>query len=84
LFDRTDLFLAKEILGGTMCLAGNMPLTLLRAGTRDEIIGYARKLIDVVGRDGGFVMSSSTVLDDADPERVKIWIDFTGEYGTYR
>jgi hypothetical protein len=84
LFDRTDLFLAKEILGGTMCLAGNMPLALLRAGTRDEITGYARRLIDVVGRDGGFVMSSSTVLDDADPERVKIWIDFTGEYGTYR
>ena len=84
LLDRTDIFRAKDILGDTMCLCGNMPLTLLRAGTADEIKDYARKLIDVVGKDGGFIMSSNTVLDDADPERVKLWIDFTREYGTYR
>ena len=84
LFDRTDLFLAKRILGDTMCLAGNMPLTLLRAGTPDEIREYAKELIDVAGRDGGFIMSSNTVLDDADPERVKIWVEFTREYGVYR
>ncbi len=84
LLDRTDIFRAKEILGDTMCLCGNMPLTLLRAGTADEIQDYARRLIDVVGKDGGFIMSSNTVLDDADPERVKLWIDFTREYGVYR
>jgi hypothetical protein len=84
LLDRTDIFRAKEILGDTMCLCGNMPLTLLRAGSEGEIKDYARKLIDVVGKDGGFIMSSNTVLDDADPERVKVWIDFTKEYGVYR
>jgi hypothetical protein len=83
LLDRTDIFRAKDILGDTMCLCGNMPLTLLRAGTADEIKDYARKLIDVVGKDGGFIMSSNTVLDDADPDRVKLWIDFTREYGMY-
>jgi hypothetical protein len=83
LFDRTDLFRAKEILGNTMCLCGNMPLTLLRAGTGDQIKDYAKKLIDIVGKDGGFIMSSNTVLDDADPERVKMWMDFTREYGVY-
>lgn len=84
LFDRTDIFRAKEILGDTMCLCGNMPLTLLRTGTADEIKDYARRLIDVVGRDGGFIMSSNTVLDDADPERVRIWMDFTRQHGVYR
>jgi hypothetical protein len=61
-----------------------MPLTLLRAGTPEEIKGYARRLIDVVGKDGGFIMSSNTVLDDADPARVKLWMDATREYGVYR
>lgn len=84
LFDRSNLFLAKEILGETMCITGNMPITLLRAGSPDEIKAYAKKLIDVVGKDGGFIMSSNTVLDDADPDRVKVWIDFTKEYGIYR
>jgi len=67
-----------------MCIAGNMPLPLLHAGTPAEIRAYAGRLIDIVGRDGGFIMSSNTVLDDADPERVKIWMDFTREYGVYR
>jgi uroporphyrinogen-III decarboxylase len=84
LFDRTDIFRAKEIVGDTMCIAGNMPLTLLRAGTPEEIKDYARRLINIVGKDGGFIMSSNTVLDDADPERVRIWMDFTREYGVYR
>ena len=84
LFDRTDLFKAKAILGDTMCLCGNMPLTLLRTGSADEIRDYARKLIEVVGKDGGFIMSSNTVLDDADPARVKLWIDTTREYDVYR
>jgi hypothetical protein len=84
LFDRTDVFKAKEILGDTMCIAGNMPLSLLRAGTPGEIEHYAKKLIDIVGKDGGFIMSSNTVLDDADPERVKLWIEATRAHGVYR
>jgi hypothetical protein len=83
LIDQTDIFRAKEILGNTMCIAGNMPLTLLRAGTPEEIKAYAKKLIDLVGRDGGFIMTSNTVLDDADPERVRAWIEFTKQYGIY-
>ena len=83
LFDRTDVFCAKEIVGDTLCICGNMPLTLLRAGTPEQIRDYARKLIDVVGKDGGFIMSANTVMDDADPDRVKVWLDFTREYGVY-
>ncbi len=84
LFDRTDVFKAKEILGDIMCIGGNMPLTLLRTGTPEQIKDYSKKLIDVVGKDGGFVMTANTVMDDADPELVKGWIDFTKEYGVYR
>ncbi len=83
LFDQSDMFRAKEILGKTMCIAGNMPISLLHTGPVDEVKAYAQKLIDVVGKDGGFIMSSNTVLDDADPYLVKVWLDFTKEYGVY-
>ena len=82
-FDSTDIFRAKEVLGDTMCLAGNIPLSLLKTGSRKQIEEYSRKLIDKVGRGGGFIMSASAVLDDAEPELVKIWTDFTREYGAY-
>ena len=84
MFDRTDVFKAKEVLGDTMCIAGNMPLSLLQTGTPQQVKDYAKKLIDVVGKGGGFVMSSASVMDEADPELVKVWKDFTREYGVYR
>ncbi len=84
LFDRTDLFRAKEIIGDTMCIAGNMPMSLLQAGTPEEVKDYARKLIDVVGKDGGYMMACSSVMDECDPALVKVWADFTKEYGMYR
>jgi uroporphyrinogen-III decarboxylase len=83
-FDRTDLFKAKEVVGGNLCIMGDMPLSLLQTGTPQQVKDYAKKLIDVVGRDGGYIMSSNTVLDFAQPELVKVWSDFTKEYGVYR
>ena len=83
-FDRTNLFRAKEVIGDTMCICGDMPLSLLRTGTPEQVRAYAKKLIDVVGKGGGFIMGSNTVLDDAKPELVKVWVDFTREYGMYR
>jgi hypothetical protein len=36
-FDQTDLFHAKTVIGDTICLTGNMPVALLHVGTKDEI-----------------------------------------------
>jgi uroporphyrinogen-III decarboxylase len=83
LFDSTDMFKAKEVLGDIMCIAGNMPLSLLKTGTPEQVKDYSKKLIDVVGRDGGFIMSSATVMDEANPELVNVWKEFTREYGVY-
>jgi len=83
LFDKTDVFKAKEVIGKTMCIAGNMPVSLLHVGSRDEIRNYTRKLIEVVGRDGGYIMSCGSVMDEADPQRVAIWRDATREFGAY-
>jgi len=83
-FDTTDVFRAKEVLGDTMCIVGNMPVSLLQTGTPEKVKEYAKKLIDVVGKDGGFIMSTRSVMDECDPELVKVWADFTKEYGVYR
>lgn len=82
-FERTDIFKAKEILGKTVCIRGNVPLSTLSTGTPDDVKAYCKELIDVVGKDGGFIMDASTVLDDARPENVWAMIEFTKEYGVY-
>ena len=77
------MFKAKEILGDVVCLKGNVPLSMLVTGTPDDIMAYCKKLIDIVGKGGGFIMDASTVVEDAKPENVRAMFDFTKEYGVY-
>jgi hypothetical protein len=60
-----------------------MPLSLLQIGTPEQVRAYTKKLIEVVGKDGGYIMSSNTVMDEAKPELVRVWVDATREYGVY-
>jgi hypothetical protein len=82
-FDTTDLAKAKKIIGHHICIQGNMPASLLQTGTPEDVKKYTRNLIDNVGKDGGYIMSSRGSLDEANPELVKVWIDYTKEYGKY-
>lgn len=83
IFEATDIFLAKEILGDRVCIRGNVPVSLLSTGTPAEVKAYCKKLIDVVGRDGGYIMDSSASFDDAKPENIRTMFEFTKEYGIY-
>jgi uroporphyrinogen-III decarboxylase len=84
LFDYTDMVKAKKVLGDTACIAGNVPISLLSTGRPDEVKAYCQKLIDVAGKDGGFIMASGAVIDQARPENLRTMIEFTKEYGVYR
>jgi uroporphyrinogen-III decarboxylase len=83
-FDTTDMTKAKEILGDVACIGGNMPVSLLTVGTTQEVKDYTRKLIDTAGKDGGYIMVSGVVIDEAKPENLKAMIDATKEYGVYK
>ena len=82
-FDTTDIFRAKEVLGDYICIVGDVPCSLLQAGTVQDVKDYCKKLIDVVGKDGGFIMSTRSPVDDVKTENLKAMIDFTKEYGVY-
>jgi uroporphyrinogen-III decarboxylase len=74
---------AKEILGDTVCIRGNVPLSILVGGTPDDVRKYCKKLIDTAGKGGGFIMDTATGVDDAKIENVRAMFDFTREYGVY-
>jgi hypothetical protein len=40
-------------------------------------------LIEIVGKDGGFILDSASPLDDARPENVQKMIEYTKKYGVY-
>lgn len=77
----TDIFKAKDLLGDHMCIMGDVPASLLSLGTPEEVETYCRKLIDHVGKDGGFILSSGcTVPYNAKIENLKAMINTGKNY----
>jgi len=80
-FDQTDMVKAKETIGDVACIKGNVPLSLVCTGTPESVTDYCRNLIDNVGQDGGYIMSTGAGFEDVKVENVKALIDFSKEYG---
>ena len=82
-FEATDIFEAKRKLGDTVCIMGNMPNSLLATGSEEQVKEYTKKLIDVCGDGGGYIMSASALIDHAKTENVEAWVETTHQYGKY-
>ena len=82
--DQTDMVTVKETLGQNACLIGNVSSSMLRLSTPAEVKDYAKKLIDTVGKGGGFIMSNGAFFDEAKAENIKAMVDVTREYGVYK
>jgi uroporphyrinogen-III decarboxylase len=79
-FDRTDMKKAKETVGKVACLAGNVPLDLLCAGTPDEVKVYCKELMDVAGVNGGFILSTGAGIQGSRKENVGAMVTFCKAY----
>ncbi|MEE9586229.1 MAG: uroporphyrinogen decarboxylase family protein [Nitrososphaerales archaeon] len=77
----TSIKRAKEILGGHMCLYGDVPSNLLSSGSPAKVEAYCKKLIDDVGRDGFILANDDIVPHNAKFENVKMLIDAGKKYG---
>jgi len=82
-FDRTDMKRAKKSVGDVACLAGNMPLDLLCTGTPEQVKKYCRELIEVAGRDGGFIFSTGAGMQGSKTANVKAMMEAVREMGVY-
>ena len=67
-----------------ICLAAPpLAAIALQFGPAEKVREETRKLIEIAGKGGGFIMSSRGVLDEADPKMVKVWAEATREFGVY-
>jgi uroporphyrinogen-III decarboxylase len=82
-FDCTDIFRAKDVLKGHICIEGNVPSSLLQVGSKEDVIAHCKKLIDYCAPGGGYILSPRSSTDEVKPENLKAMIEFTKEYGKY-
>jgi uroporphyrinogen-III decarboxylase len=83
-FDRTDMFRAKKVLGQNCCLQGNVPSSMVVTGQPAEVKEYCRKLIEGVGKGGGFVLSAGSIADNPKLENLQAMMSAVKEYGYYK
>ena len=74
-FDATDMAAARDALRNRACIAGNVPGSLLAVGAPEDVERYVVGLLDDVAGEGGFVLGSGVVVDDARPEVLKAMIE---------
>ena len=70
-FENVDMAKAKDILGDVVCISGNVPNSLLATGTPEDVKAYCKKLIDVCGKNGGFMMDTGALVDEANLKTLK-------------
>ncbi len=82
--DRSDIDQVAKLLKGRFAISGGMPNDLLAFGKPDDVRAAAKRLIDTLGRDGGYIMDASAIMqDDTRAENLRVMTEFTREYGVY-
>lgn len=66
-----------------VCICGGVPISLLGSGTKEQVIDCAKRLINDLGQDGGFILSTDKILsfrNDAKRENLIALYEFVREY----
>lgn len=79
----SDLAALKERWGDRLTFCGGVDTQrILPAGTPTEVAAEVRRVIDILGPGGGYMVSSvHTVMDDVPAENVLAMVDAVREYG---
>lgn len=82
--EKTDMAMAKRILGDSACITGNVLASQLYTLTPKEIKDYCRKLIEICAPGGGYILSLGSGIDKCDPANLHAIIEAAKEYGVYK
>ena len=80
-FDRTDMTAAKRILGDVACIQGNVPLSILQAGTPEQVSDYCRRLLEVAAPGGGFLLDTGAAMHQGNDANLRAMMQSVHEFG---
>jgi uroporphyrinogen-III decarboxylase len=73
--------LVKKVLGNTQCITGNLPTSLICTGTPQAVREYCRQLLDLLAKDGGYILTGGASCAEAKAENLRAMMEAAVEYG---
>jgi uroporphyrinogen-III decarboxylase len=83
LFDQTDMAKAKKQVGDTICIAGNVPTSMMVTGSPAEVDEYCKKLIEICAPGGGYILTTGAGLDEGKADTTRALLEAVEKYGKY-
>lgn len=83
-FEEIDMARAKRVLGGSACIAGNVPVSLMHTGTPRDVKEYCRQLIETCAPGGGYILTGGAGMNEGNPDILRAMMAAAKEYGVYK
>ena len=74
-FDQTDMRRVADLLGGSLCVMGNVPSSLMYAGSTAQLRTYCENLLELFAGTGGFILANGAGIDTTTDEHVRTLIN---------
>jgi hypothetical protein len=84
IFSQIDMKAAKAKIGSWACIGGNVPASLFKQGSPEMLEEYCCELIESCGRDGGFFLFPGTILDQANPDNIRTYVNCGQKFGRFK
>ncbi len=82
-FEKVDMKRAKEKLSGTACISGNLSITNMEFGSKQDIIDETKYLLDTCAPGGGYIFDFNGCLENAKEENIDAMFETLEQYGKY-
>lgn len=82
-FEKVDMKRAKEKLSGIACISGNLSISRMEFGTKEQIINDTKYLLDTCAPGGGYMFDFDGCLENAKEENLDAMFETLDKYGKY-
>lgn len=82
-FETVDMAEAKRVLGGTAAICGNLSVSRMEFGKKEEIVEETKRLLDVCAPGGGYLFDFNGSLENCKPENMDAMFETLEKYGKY-
>ncbi len=82
-FEKVNMKEAKKKLGGIACISGNLSISRMEFGKKEDIIYQTQKLLDECMPDGGYIFDFDGCIEYAKEENVDALFETLEKYGKY-